>query len=339
MPRMRSLLVSLVLLLGVLFVINHFTQLESVVTIAQKGDWRYFGAALIIQIIWLVATAATYLAVFRAIGVNRKLRALIPVAAAANFVNVVAPSGGMSGMAVLFADARRNRFPPAYATVSGALFVLAEYIGFTFFLILGLVVLARRGDLNSAEIFASAFLWLSALMLALTLYLGMRSERVLARYLRWVVRLLNRVVHPFRKEQSLSEERADLFAHNIAAGLVQVRQHPEKLLPALLASFISKAMMLAVFGLMFLAFRVPLSAGTLFAGFALAYLFMIVSPTPAGIGVVEGLVTLSLVSMFVPVGAAAVVVLAYRAITFWLPLFLGMLAVQGLSFSTSSLKE
>ena len=58
---------------------------------------------------------------------------------------------------------------------------------------------------------------------------------------------------------------------------------------------------------------------------------MIVSPTPAGIGVVEGLVTLSLVSMFVPVEAAAIVVLGYRAITFWLPLFFGMLAMQRLS--------
>ena len=90
---------------------------------------------------------------------------------------------------------------------------------------------------------------------------------------------------------------------------------------------------------MFLAFKIPLSAGTLFAGFALAYLFMIVSPTPAGIGFVEGVVTLTLVSMTVPVGAAAVVILGYRAITFWLPLLVGMLAMQRISAKTSSVEE
>ena len=63
------------------------------------------------------------------------------------------------------------------------------------------------------------------------------------------------------------------------------------------------------------------------------------SPTPAGIGFVEGVVTLSLVSMTVPVGAAAVVVLGYRAITFWLPLLLGMLAMQWISGKSSAAKS
>lgn len=332
---MRNLIVGLILLLGVLFIISNFTQLESIVEIARQGDWRFFGAAILIQLLWLLATSATLSYVFRALGNHRTVFQLIPVASAANFVNIVAPSGGMSSLAVLISDARRNHISSAHATVAGALFLLVEHIGFTFFLILGLVVLSRRGGLNAAEVLASGFLWLFVALLALMLYLGMRSEEALASRLRWGVRAVNRVSTFFKRRELLEEKRADRFARNIADGLIQVRENPKKLIPAILAAFIGKALLLIVFWLMFLAFKVPLSPGTLFAGFALAYLFLIVSPTPAGIGVVEGLVTLSLASMFVPIGAAAVVVLGYRAVTFWFPMFLGMLAMQSLARRSS----
>ena len=73
----------------------------------------------------------------------------------------------------------------------------------------------------------------------------------------------------------------------------------------------------------FLAFQVPFSAGTIIGGFAIAYLFLIVSPTPAGIGIVEGIMPLALSSLRVPWSEAVVITLAYRGITFWIPLALG----------------
>jgi glycosyltransferase 2 family protein len=44
----------------------------------------------------------------------------------------------------------------------------------------------------------------------------------------------------------------------------------------------------------FLSFKVQFSTGTIVAGFSMAYLFLIVSPTPSGIGIVEGLMPLAL---------------------------------------------
>jgi hypothetical protein len=335
---MRNLIVGLILLLGVLFIISNFTQLEAIVEIAQQGDWRYFGLAILVEITGLVAVGADISYIFRALGYKRGILRLVRVAVAANFVSIVAPSGGMSGLAVLVTDARRNRISTAHGTVAGAVFLLLDYIGFAFFLVLGLVVLARRGGLNATELFAAGLLWLLAGLLALILYLGSRSEEALAKWLRRIIRKINLILKLFRLDKVLEEEKAGNFAHKIADGLIQMRKKPQMLLPAAAASFVHKSMMLVVFWLMFLAFRVPFSPGTLFAGFALAYLFLIVSPTPAGIGIVEGIVTLSLVSMFVPIGSAAVVVLGYRAVTFWFPLFLGMLAMQSLSGKASAKK-
>ena len=88
--------------------------------------------------------------------------------------------------------------------------------------------------------------------------------------------------------------------------------------------------LLLILAVIFLAFNVPFSFGTIVAGFSLGYLFWIISPTPSGIGFVEGALTLGLTSMNVPLGAAAVIALAYRGVTFWFPMLIGMLAFRWL---------
>ena len=65
-------------------------------------------------------------------------------------------------------------------------------------------------------------------------------------------------------------------------------------------------------------------------GFAIGYLFMIVSPTPSGIGVVEGVLPLALRSLRVVWSQAIVVTVVYRAMTFWVPLGVGALAFRNL---------
>jgi uncharacterized protein (TIRG00374 family) len=81
---------------------------------------------------------------------------------------------------------------------------------------------------------------------------------------------------------------------------------------------------------LFLAFQVPFSAGTIIGGFAISYLFLIVSPTPSGIGIVEGIMPLALSSLRVPWSQAVIITLAYRGITFWVPLGVGAFALRTL---------
>jgi uncharacterized membrane protein YbhN (UPF0104 family) len=64
------------------------------------------------------------------------------------------------------------------------------------------------------------------------------------------------------------------------------------------------------------------------AGFSIGYLFYIVSPTPTGIGFVEGAMTLVLGSLRVPVATAAAIVLAFRGLTLWLTVLYGMLVLR-----------
>jgi hypothetical protein len=89
-----------------------------------------------------------------------------------------------------------------------------------------------------------------------------------------------------------------------------------------------QTLLIMIFFLMFLAFNQPFSVGTLIAGYSIGYLFLIVSPTPSGIGFVEGSMTLALASFRIPLAAAGLITLAYRGITLWLTILYGMVSLR-----------
>ena len=331
---MRSLIIALVLLLGLVFVFIHFGEVQAIADTLQRGDWRFLLLAVGVQVAWVLNMAASFRAVYRGIGLEEKIERLFLAVAAANFINVVAPSGGMGGIAIFISQANKRGQSTARVTVAGVLVVLFDYLGFLCVLCLGLIVLLRRNHLGSIEVIASVILAFIACVLASILYVGMRSADAMGRLLAWMARLGNRILHPFIHREYISEDRAINFAREAAEGLQLLRQKPENLLMPAALGLSSKALMISILFLVFLAFDVPFSVGTLIAGFSIGYLFIIMSPTPAGIGFVEGALTLSLRSLNVPLGAATVVALAYRGITLWIPLFFGMLAFRWLSRET-----
>lgn len=81
---------------------------------------------------------------------------------------------------------------------------------------------------------------------------------------------------------------------------------------------------------LFLAFHQKVHFGVLVAGYSMGILFWIVSITPQGIGVVEGMMTLVFASLGVPIERATVISLAFRGLTFWLPLGIGFILLRRL---------
>lgn len=328
---MRKLIIAIALLLGIYFIIARFAEVQAILETLQRGDLRFIFLALILEFAWLFITAASFKFIYRALGVEERLRNLALMSAAANFVNVVAPSVGMGGMAVFISEARRRSYSAARVTIAGVLYIFFEYVGVLTVLAFGLFTLFQGNHLTSAELVASAILAAIASGLAVLIVLGMRSGAELEKVLAWGARGINRLLFPLLKRDYLSVERAHEFAYDAADGLRQLRHEPQSLALPVILSLSSKAVLMVILWMMFLAFKVPAALDTLVAGFSMGYLFMIVSPTPAGIGFVEGAMTLALSSQGVPLGAAAVLALAYRGITFWVPLFLGMVAFRFLS--------
>lgn len=327
---MRRFLIAIALLLGILFVIGHFTEVQSIWETLKKGDWRFISLSILIQLLWLINLGATYRAIYHALEMDDSLKRLTYLALAANFTNVVAPSVGVSGMAVFISEARKTNLPSGKVTLAGILFLLLDYAAFLCVLTLGLFVLFRRNDLNAPEIIASLILFFLALGLGGMIYIGMRSSLALGKILAWIAHQVNHMLHPFLHRDYLSEKRAFDFSNEVAEGLTVLRENPRNLVIPFIHTLLNKLFLVFILFLIFVAFKAPLSIGTIIAGWSMGYLFMIISPTPAGIGFVEGAMTLTISSFYITLSAATILSLAYRGVTFWLPLLIGFLAFRSL---------
>ena len=329
-PCMRKIIVLVVLFLAAGFVYLSLGEIEHIVATLNQGNFWLILLAGLVQVIWFVVTGFTYLTLYRLLGMDATIFKMTLISAAANFVNVIAPSGGMGGMAVFISNANRNGQSPGKATVISMLFVFLDYIAFLCILTLGLVVLVRRNDLDASEITASIIMFAIALGLGFLLYLGSQSAEALGNLLAAFARLGNRIARPFIHRDYLSEKRAHEFAHEMAEDLKALPQHGRSLITPLAYALLGKTLMMSILAISFLSFGVPFTAGVIIGGFSIAYLFLIVSPTPSGIGIVEGIMPLALTSLNVPWSQAVIITLAYRGITFWLPLGVGAVAFRTL---------
>jgi uncharacterized protein (TIRG00374 family) len=277
----------------------------------------------------LFNVSTTYGSIYRLVELEETRRQLFLMTAAANFVNVIAPSLGIGGMAVFLDTARRRNQPTGRVTVVGVLFALYDYAAFLCVLTLGLVVLVRRNNLTVGEITATCILLLIALVMSSLLILGYRAPGRLGKLLAWMVRLINKIVRPFI-------HRDYSFARDAAEGISLIRGKRKELVWPLLFALNSKALLICVLAFTFLALGTPFSVGTLVGGFSIGYLFLIVSPTPSGVGVVESILPVALGGLRVPWAAAVLITLVYRGITFWFPLLVGAVALRILHRQTGT---
>ncbi len=325
---MRKFIIAFVLLLGFFFVVAKLAEIQNIAETLKRGIWWFVLLALLVELLWVLNCGASFRSIYRAMGIEEQLSTLSLMVSAANFINVVAPSAGVGGLAIFMSEARRRNYSPARAAVAGVLFLLFDYLGLIGILLVGLIVLIRRNDLTLVVILASAALIGLALLFAFLLNLGMQSAVALGNALAGMARVLNRIMRPFIHREYLSEARAHEFAHDAADGLVRMRNEPKSMLMPLFLALTNKTALLIILTLVFLAFKVPISIGTIIACFSIGYLFVIISPTPAGIGVVEGALTLALTSMYISLDDAAIITLSYRGITFWLPMLFGMVSLR-----------
>jgi phosphatidylglycerol lysyltransferase len=321
----------ILLALTVLFlwaVVSRFTELEQLRVTLQQGQWDLILAALLSQAIYFIVFTASYQAAFDTLDVPTRTRDLIPVTLGALFVNMVVPAG-IAGGTVLFAQDLARRGKPATRTATGILLqLIADFSSFTFILVPGLIYLFSEHDLKVYEIVAAIILLLLTVGLTIILMLGIWKPDWLHRLFDFTQRTANRLSNRLRHSPVLAEDWAQKKAEEFNQAARAVAGHPARLMRTIGISLLAHIFDIATLYILFCAFNQPIGLGTLIAGYVVGILFWIVSITPQGIGVVEGVMALTFTSLGIPGAAATTVVLAFRGLTFWIPMLLGFFAVQ-----------
>ena len=332
---MRRILFFIILFLGSLFVFQQNAELETILASVQNGDWRFLYLAIVVQVAWLFNVAFSYCVIYRALGLTESLWRLLLLSTAATATNIVAPSGGMGGVAVFVSEAHRRQYSTARTTISNLVYLLLDYTGFLAVLFVGMVLYLQQHPFNAALGIAAVTLLGLTTLLGIFIFLGLQSEQRMGRLLLQIARGANRLSMTIKKMDAFPEEKVRAFTKDTSQGLQLLRGHPREMWLAFGLALNNRILLIAVLWLVALAFQLSLSFDAVIAGFSIGYLFFIVSPTPAGLGFVEGALALTLTAYQVPSGLASLVTLVYRGITFWLPLLVGLTSLQVLAGNTT----
>jgi len=324
----------IVMLLSLVYIGINLSELESISGALSQGNWLFLLLALALALSVLVNNAFTYWALYRLVGIREHRRQFFLLSTASVFISILAPSGGVSAISLFIDSAKRCKQPTARVIVVGLLFIVYEYTSLLIMVLLGLIVLFRRNNLNAGEITAALLMLVFAVGIAGLLYFGYKSPRRLGEILAKLGSILNRPLRRLMHRDVIKPEAAHAYAHDIGRGISALQHSRTNLIRPFIFAMLNKALLCGVLMSLFLAFAIPFSAGTVIGGFSIGQLFYYISPTPGGIGVVEGLFPVFLRILNVPYAKATLVTLVYRLFTFWLTFAIGFLCFRTLQKQT-----
>lgn len=287
------------------YLIRHRADLLSVVQVIFNGTWYWIAFATLFQVFHYLFHGSGLREGFASVAIERKKREYIPIALAALAVNVAAPSMNVSGAAFVVDESRKRGFPPVSSLIGTAIAILSDGVVF----VVGALVVAGLLFSNQ-ELSASVLLgvlFLAALILTLVglvLFFWKKPHS-----LNWLFRILG------KKREVLWREEW----HSITAVELPLKRIWRVLFYHLLSHATNVASLVAVF----LAFGVDPANLLPAAAYIVSFLFIILSPTPMGIGFAEGGMALTLVGMGMPEAQATAITVAFRGLSFWLPLLFG----------------
>ncbi len=325
---MRRIIQWVVIVLLIAYVVVSFTQIQSIIETLKLGNPIFLLAAFLFEILCLINAASVYSSLYQLVGLRETRWNLFLMSTAATFISVIAPSGGVGGMAIFIDSAKKRKLSSGRVLVVGILYLLYEYASLLCVVMLGFVVLVRRGHLDMGQISAALFMLAIAVADGIVLYLGYKSQHRLGKLLTGAARLVNRLLRRFIHKDAINTENAYNLSVEIAEGIKTITSNPKKIIWPFLFDLNNKAILICIMSFVFLALGIPFSTGTIIGAVSLGQLFYYISPTPGGIGVVESLFPLILKTLGVPIAKGLLITLTYRAIMLWFPLLVGFISFR-----------
>lgn len=324
----RKVVIFLLLGVAVLALVARIGQMAQFVAALQTAQVGWVVAALGAQLIWLWLQVEQFRATHQLAGSVQTLKSIIPVALANNFILVAAPSGSLSTFALFISDAQQRKLSQPKVMLGVMLFAVVEAVALSLSIGLALVLNVAGKFFIIASLPAVVMLSLT-LIYILALVLGMRAPDRLERWLIGLTGIINRITGRLFHRDVLPKTTIHQFALTLADDLTQLNRQPTRCwLWPILVAMLTKVSLMGVLALTALAFGQGLSVAVLISSVAVASTLTIVSPTPLGVGIVEGALAYVLAVSGVQTERALLISLLYRGFTLWLPMLYGFVALQ-----------
>lgn len=262
------------------------------------------------------AQARLYKHLFSTVGNNLSYRRLFETSLELNFINSVFPSGGVTGISYFGVRMRGAEITGAKATVVQLLKLVLLFLSFEVLIVLGLFFLAIEGHMNSLVLLIAGSLTTLMVVGTAAFAFIIGSERRIAGFFTWATRVLNKLIQTVRPShpETINTLQARKLFEDLHKNYMNMRKDWRQLkwpfVWALLANFWE---VMAVY-VVYIAFGHLVNFGAVILAYAIANFAGLVSVLPSGIGIYEGLMTLTLVASGVPSALSLPVTVMYRVV-------------------------
>jgi len=329
LPPWANLLYPILLFLGGCTVVVHLAQGHQLLKIWYQSTWWLIFVAAIFQVSMILNTSALYRVAYRMARLPGRLGHIFMLVLASSFTVVAVPGGALSGIGLMVYDTVRKGGEATRAVLANIIFFMLDYLAFIIILIPALLYMLFHGVLKEYQIIATGCLFALVIVGLLLIFLTALNPSGISFFGKRLTKLL-RFVPCFTKLNKKYSwgEKLNNFILGLSDAIRTMRTNPKGLFQAVLHALLMEAIGLLQLEALFLSFGAHPTLGQLISGYAVGVLFMIVSITPSGVGIMEGAMTAAYVSVGIPLGKAALVTFTFRALSFWLPIITGSFAIR-----------
>lgn len=278
---------------------------------------------LVLQALALWGRGQVYRIVYNKMGVKIAPMEAMYLHIASYTVNVLAPSGGISGVGVFISDALERGIKRSKAILASFVYYLTEYINLALLVLASLIYMYITSQLQTR--YVVIFLIFAAILIFICIAFVwlMNKKQIFVKLLSGLIKIINVILRLIRLK-TISVESVDK-AHDdcLELGAMIKRDKNVLIIPWLifLGAAICEMILLDV---IFVCIGTTIPIEALVVGYSLGLLVITLSITPAGIGLAEPIMTVIFVSLGADLKSSVVAILTFRAITTWLPLVPGI---------------
>ncbi len=260
--------------------------------------------------------ALFYRRLFRILGERVNYKFLYRTALELNFVNLVFPSGGVSGFSYFSIRMRTKGVTAGRSTLVQTMRFVLLFVAFQILLFFGVILLALDGKASNFMILIAGSL--GTLLLVFTVGLGfiVGSKQRIDSFFTVVTKALNKIIQLVRPKhpETINVSRAKLAFQEYHGNYATLRKDYKRLgRPLVYALLINLAEIGTIYAV-FVAFGEWINPGAIIIAYAVANFAGLISVLPGGIGIYEALMAGVLAAGGVPAALSLPVIVAYRVI-------------------------
>lgn len=247
---------------------------------------------------------------------KQSFRRMFKVALELNFVNVVFPSGGVSGFSYFAARLKPMGVSTAQSTLVQTLRFVMTFASFVILLFIGLFMLALGGSASNMTILITCSL---SLLTVFAIVVGgyiISDKKRIHDFTQALATYVNKLLHIVRPNhpETLSLKRVERVFNETHENYKLLREKFPQMRRPFFYSMLANVTELLTIYVVYIAYGQFVNPGAVIIAYALANFAGLIAVLPGGIGVYEGLMSAVLISAGVPAGLAISVTVMYRVI-------------------------